>query len=156
MMSGDAVPSSLRILVVDDDRDTVDSAALVLSKLGYETFAAYDAPSALKLAESLSPQAVLLDAAMPGYDGLRLARALRVLPATKDAVIVCISGYGSDEHRRQAQEAGCDHHFLKPIDDWQGLVHLIERTAGEKGLRLTDSTYESTSNSVHTVIPSRR
>jgi DNA-binding response OmpR family regulator len=114
----------LRVLVVDDDRDTAHSSVQVLKFLGYDALAAYDAAQAKKIAATATPQIVLLDIAMPGEDGFRLARDLRQLPGMERALLVCVSGYGTEADKQKAREAGCDHHFTKPVD-WQELIPLF-------------------------------
>jgi two-component system, chemotaxis family, CheB/CheR fusion protein len=114
----------LRVLVVDDDVDTADSSVLVLNYLGYKAVPAYNAEDALKIASMLPPQVVLLDAAMPGHDGYQLARELRMLPGMEDAMLICVSGFGTELDRERAFEAGCTHHFIKPVD-WQKLVAVL-------------------------------
>jgi CheY-like chemotaxis protein len=121
--------ADLRVLIVDDDHDTVDAMALFLGSLGYQPIPAYDGRHALALAQSCCPQVIILDLAMPGCDGYRVARALRELPAAEDAVIIMVTGYGREEDRQQAFAAGCDHFFVKPVDDWTQFVGLIERAA---------------------------
>ena len=114
------------VLVVDDDRDTADSAALILSSLGFQASPAYDAQTALQIASVCPPEAVLLDAAMPGTSGFCLAQQLRQLPGMEEALLICISGYGADEHFRQSRDAGCDYHFLKPVN-WEQLVRVLDK-----------------------------
>jgi CheY-like chemotaxis protein len=114
---GAPLPDSPRVLVVDDHRDTADSSRMVLEALGYRVVGvAYDGPSALAAARAEPPDVVLLDLAMPGMDGLTLARALRTLPGMAEAFLVCVSGYGRDEDRNSARAAGCDAHLLKPVE----------------------------------------
>jgi CheY-like chemotaxis protein len=104
---------------------------MLLSNLGVQAFAAYDAETALLIAEIVAPSVVMLDLAMPGYDGLRLIRALRELPAMKQALIMVVSGYGTKEYRQRALEAGCDHFFVKPVDDWAQVLYLIQQEANK-------------------------
>jgi DNA-binding response OmpR family regulator len=113
-----------RVLVVDDDRDTADSTATLLKYFGYEAEVAYSAAMALETASVRRPRAVLLDLAMPGQSGDQLARELRQLPGMADAVLICISGYGTNEYRQLALEAGCDYHILKPAE-LQELLPLL-------------------------------
>jgi CheY-like chemotaxis protein len=120
--------TGLRILVVDDDRDTTESTALLLSLSGHEAHCAYDGPSALAEARTWHPDVVLLDLQMPGMDGLEVARRLRQDPALEHVFIACISGHGYPVHRDRSLEAGCDEHFIKPIDP-KTLQTLLERLA---------------------------
>jgi len=115
-----------RVLVVDDDRDTADSTHFILTNMGFPAQVAYDGSTALELARAHAPQIVLLDLAMPHGNGLELARELRRLPETSRALLVCISGFGTDEDRRLSHEAGCDHHLLKPFD-WFELLRVMEQ-----------------------------
>jgi CheY-like chemotaxis protein len=59
---------------------------------------------------------VLLDIGLPGMSGFRVARALRDMPETKDALLIAVTGYGQPEDRQRALEAGFDHHLTKPVD----------------------------------------
>jgi PAS domain S-box-containing protein len=104
-----------RILVVDDNRDAADSLAMLLSFLGAEVETANDGPGAIAAFERVRPAAVLLDLGMPGMDGYEVARSLRAAGA--DGVpIIALTGWGQDEDRRRAREAGFDHHLIKPAD----------------------------------------
>jgi DNA-binding response OmpR family regulator len=114
------------VLVVDDDRDTADSAAMILASLGFQASPAYDAQTALHIAMAHPPEAVLLDAALPGQNGYLLARELRQLRGMEDALLICVSGYGSDEHFVRSREAGCQYHFLKPVN-WEQLVRVLNK-----------------------------
>jgi len=119
-------PDTVRILVVDDDVDTADSAVLVLKFLGFEGAAAYNGGVALALAGQLRPQAVLIDLAMPRIDGFQLARDLRRLPGLEQVMLICVSGYGTEHDRQRSREAGFAHHFLKPAD-WQEMTAVLEQ-----------------------------
>jgi len=72
--------------------------------------------AALEAAPRFRPDVVLLDIGLPKMDGLEVARRLRRLPALRETFLVALSGYGGEMCRRQAREAGCNCHFLKPID----------------------------------------
>jgi two-component system, sensor histidine kinase len=106
----------LRILVVDDDPDTTQSMACVLRLWGHEAFTAHDGAAAVKAADQFRPDVVLLDLDLGSRpDGYEVARQVR-RQAGPQPVILCVSGYGRDEDRRQARAAGCDHYLLKPPD----------------------------------------
>lgn len=113
-----------RILIVDDNKDCVDSLAMLLEMNGYEALASLDSADALVIAASERPDVILLDIGMPGIDGFELCRRLRREPWGKDALIVAITGWGREADQDEAFAAGCDHHFLKPVqfDALRGLL----------------------------------
>jgi CheY-like chemotaxis protein len=107
---------SRRILVVDDNVDGANSLAMYLRMQGHEVRIANDGPAALDAAQALQPEVVLLDIGLPKMDGYEVARRLRAQAGTKDALVVAVTGYGQEEDRRRAQEAGFDAHLVKPAD----------------------------------------
>jgi CheY-like chemotaxis protein len=115
----------LRILVVDDDRDTVSTMAVILRLSGVAVVTASGGDEALALSRLCCPDAILLDVAMPGTDGWELARQIRRDPALKATYLVCVTGLGSDSDRQQSTDAGCDEHWVKPMDPGQ-LDTLLE------------------------------
>jgi two-component system CheB/CheR fusion protein len=120
--------SSLGILVVDDDRDTADSLAMLLKMSGFPAEPAYDASAALRFARQCSPYLVFLDLAMPEVDGYKLAEQLSRLPRMRDAVLVCISGYAGLVYQKRARRVGFKHFLVKPIDP-EAVVRLVEEIA---------------------------
>ncbi|HVS64233.1 MAG TPA: PAS domain S-box protein [Thermoanaerobaculia bacterium] len=105
-----------RILVVDDNRDSVRSLATLLDIEGHEIFTAYDGLEAVEQAERARPGVILLDVGLPGINGHEACRRIREQPWGHDMVIIAITGWGQDNDRRRSQEAGFDHHLVKPID----------------------------------------
>jgi CheY-like chemotaxis protein len=114
----------LRILVVDNDVDSADSLALLLSSYGHDVRATYDGFSALEIAQSFRPEVALQDVAMPDMDGYQVARKLRELPCTRHAVLIALTGLTREEDERRARSAGFDHHLGKPID-FEVLHHML-------------------------------
>lgn len=112
-----------RILLVDDNQDTVHSLARLLKLRGHEVATAFDGVAALKLAHEFQPDFLLLDLGLPGLDGYELARRLRAqgFPRTP---IVAISGYAQEGDRIRSREAGFNYHFAKPVD-FEALAELI-------------------------------
>ena len=110
MSAGDA----LRVLVVDDDQDTIDSLAMLLGHWGHQVQVAREGEAALHLAETLRPQLLLVDLAMPGMDGLQFARRLRSRPEFSKTPLIAVTGLGDPAHRQQAAEAGFDDFVVKP------------------------------------------
>lgn len=110
-----AQPVSRRILVVDDNVDAAESLSLVLELLGHEVRAAFDGEAALREAEALRPEVVLLDIGMPVMDGMTLARHLRAKPWGRTVTLVAVTGWAREADREATREAGFDHHLAKPI-----------------------------------------
>jgi PAS domain S-box-containing protein len=105
-----------RVLVVDDNFDSVQSMLLLLQLWGYEVRGAHDGPEALATAAYFRPEAVLLDIGLPGMNGYDVAGGLRAVPGLERVMLIAMTGYGQDEDRRRAREAGFQHHLLKPVD----------------------------------------
>lgn len=106
----------LRILIVEDGKDAADSLKFLLELYGYEVRVAYTGPDGVAAAQQWPPDVVLCDIGLPGLDGFGVARALRRHAATAQVRLIAITGYGSDEDRRKAQESGFDHLMTKPAD----------------------------------------
>jgi two-component system, chemotaxis family, sensor kinase Cph1 len=115
-----------RVLVVDDDRDTAEAVATLLSTRGWSAGVVYDGPAAVRAAGADPPDAVVLDLGLPGMDGLAVARALRRMPALRTTVIVAATGYVSEGYRTMAAACGCDHFLPKPYSDG-ALVDALQR-----------------------------
>jgi CheY-like chemotaxis protein len=115
------------ILVVDDDHDAADSLVMLLREWGYENCqAVYSGEEALARASASRPAVMLVDLAMPGVTGLGLAQSIRRNPRLKGLVLVAISGYADEQHRRLARQAGFDLLLAKPADPAQ-LQELLNR-----------------------------
>ncbi|WP_431257979.1 response regulator [Roseateles chitinivorans] len=112
-------------MVVDDNRDAADSMAVFLELAGFDTTVQLDGPSALQAATAQVPQVVLLDIGLPGLDGYEVARRFRALPGGADCLLIALTGYGQQDDRRRAHEAGFDVHLVKPADP-DGVVDLIQ------------------------------
>src|SRR5205823_1726991 len=105
-----------RILVVDDNRDGADSLARMLRLMGHEIYTAYDGHQAVEMADSQRPEIVLLDIGMPKLNGHDAARLIRQQPWGKNMLLIALTGWGREEDRRQTEEAGFNHHLVKPVD----------------------------------------
>ncbi|HUE12877.1 MAG TPA: response regulator [Planctomycetaceae bacterium] len=115
-----------RILVVDDNHDAAESMRVLLKLMGAEARAAFDGLEALEVAATFHPEAVLLDIGMPKLHGYDTARRFRQEEWGKDIVLVALTGWGREEDRRRAEEAGFDGHLIKPVQV-SALRHLLER-----------------------------
>ncbi len=111
-----APAEGLRILVVDDNEDSVESLAMLLESYGHVLYTAAHGEAALRQAQAHTLDLVVLDIGLPGMNGYDVARALRGMPLPQQPVLVALSGYGRDTDRRQATEAGFNHHLVKPAD----------------------------------------
>ncbi|HJT76714.1 MAG TPA: response regulator [Gemmataceae bacterium] len=137
-----------RVLVVDDDRDTTDSLALLLWMWGFCPLVAYDGPTALAVAAAERPDVILLDIGLPGLDGYEVARRLRRQPWAVAVRLLALTGYGQEKDRQDADAAGFDRHLVKPFDPEElrqllgrlprpaeGTPLLVEATGGGGGKR---------------------
>ena len=111
-------PSTLppRVLVVEDDPESLQMMGALLTLWGYEPALAPDGRAGLEKATGERPDVVLLDLGLPGIDGFEVARRLRRLPQGDGMLIVAVTAYRGEEHRRQAVEAGFDKYLMKPVD----------------------------------------
>ena len=109
-------PVRRRILVVDDNLDSAESLAMMLSLCGHEVATAHDGLAALKLAQEFQPDVALLDLGMPKLDGYEAARSIRQQAWGRDMMLVALTGWGQAEDKRRSREAGFDAHLVKPVD----------------------------------------
>jgi len=107
---------SLRVLVVDDNVDTVTTLASLVKESGHDVRTAYDGSAVLEAALDYRPNVVLLDIGLPGLNGFEVAKRLRQQPALQNTVLVALTGYGQESDRQRSREAGFDHHLVKPGD----------------------------------------
>ena len=113
---GDNTGEPRRVLIVDDMPDIVYSLSPALQLRGHEVRQADRGEQALAIADDFEPEVVILDIGLPDMDGYTLARRLREHPATSEALLIAVSGYGQDEDRDKSRAAGIDHHLAKPAD----------------------------------------
>lgn len=118
----------LSVLVVDDNKDSADALAVLLSDEGYRARAAYSGASAIQQADKVRPDVVLLDIGMPGTSGFDVARALRDYRRAPKPVIVAVTGAAEPSDRLAARMAGFDHYLVKPVE-MRALVALLENIA---------------------------
>ncbi|WZP00419.1 response regulator [Isosphaeraceae bacterium EP7] len=125
----DAPSPSRRILVVDDIRDSADSLSKLLRLFGNDVRTSYEGQQAIMTAETYMPDVVLLDLGLPGMNGYEVAAGLRKIPSLAGATLVALTGFGTEEDRRQTEAAGFDHHLVKPVDI-DALRTLLDRVPG--------------------------
>ena len=105
-----------RVLVVDDNRDSAASLALLLKITGNETLVACDGLEAIEAAEQFHPDMVLLDIGLPKMNGFDACRHIREQAWGKNMVLVALTGWGQEEDRIKSKDAGFDHHLIKPVE----------------------------------------
>jgi PAS domain S-box-containing protein len=105
-----------RVLVADDNRDAADSLAMLLSLARHDVRVAYSGREAVALARTFRPDVALLDIGMPELDGYDVARALRKESWGANVWLVALTGWGQEEDKQRACDAGFDHHLTKPVD----------------------------------------
>ena len=130
-----AEKQSLRILVVDDNRDAADSLATLLEVYGHTGLVAYDGETALDKAEKMRPQVALVDIGMPSMNGFEVARRISEAPWGKDTLLVAVTGWGAKSDRARSKEAGFAYHLTKPVDydTLASLLSTVVRKPNAKG-----------------------
>jgi signal transduction histidine kinase/ActR/RegA family two-component response regulator len=142
----------LRVLIVEDNLDAAEMLELAVSQLGHQTRVAHDGATAFSIATQFAPDLVLLDIGLPVMNGYAVAQALRQLPDFASVHIAAVTGWGQEEDRRKAREAGFDSHFTKPLSP--AMLHDLLATIEHRILRgrdavntprtrLTDSGYST-------------
>lgn len=117
-----------RVLIVDDNQDAADMLAVMMGTWGQMTRVAHDGHAALKAGTEFRPEIVLLDLGLPGLDGYETARRMRTTDWGRDAVIVAVTGWGRESDIARGQNAGFDHHLVKPVSP-ERLYAVVTRPA---------------------------
>jgi PAS domain S-box-containing protein len=120
----EALKSSLRILIVDDNRDSADSLGMLLRIMGNDIRTADDGAKGVKLSGEFRPDVVLMDIGLPKLNGYQACQSIREQEWGRRMVLIAVTGWGQDEDRRRSHEAGFDHHMVKPVDP-QALMKLL-------------------------------
>ncbi|HEX9102212.1 MAG TPA: response regulator [Polyangia bacterium] len=115
----------MRIVVIEDHKDTADLMDEILRDAGHDVRVAHCGRDGVDAALALPADVVLCDVGLPDIDGYEVARLLRAADATARARLVALTGYEGEEEERKARDAGFDRHVVKPIDPFQleSLVH---------------------------------
>jgi len=111
-----ASPLTCRVLVADDNGDAADSMGAMLRLMGNEVRTVRDGLAAVEEAQAFRPDVVLLDIGMPRLNGYDAARRIRKERWGKDMTLVALTGWGQEDDKRRAAEAGFDRHFTKPVN----------------------------------------
>lgn len=107
---------SRRVLIVDDNQDTLDLLVMGIEMLGHEVFSAVDGASALAVVAAQRPDIAFMDVGLPDMDGYELARRIREGEATARMRLVALTGYSQATDRERALRAGFDAHLTKPVN----------------------------------------
>jgi len=113
-----------KILVVDDDLDTLRLVGLMLERQGYQIMAASSAEQALNMIRTDRPDLILLDLMMPEMDGIEMARQLRASPATHDLLIIMFTAKSQIEDKLEGFDAGADDYLTKPTQPRELIAHV--------------------------------
>ncbi len=116
--------SDLRILVVDDNRDAAKSLAMLLKMMGNNVHTAHDGEEAVTAAREFQPHVVLCDIGLPKLNGYEACRQMKAQAWDKKMILIAVTGWGQDDDRRKSEDAGFDHHLIKPVDP-QSLMKLL-------------------------------
>jgi PAS domain S-box-containing protein len=124
-----------RILVVDDNRLSVQSTAMALRLMGHDLATACDGVEGIELARTFRPDVILMDIGLPEMNGHETARRIRQQPGGKDIIMIAVTGYGQEEDRQRSLGAGFDHHLVKPLNFAELKNKLFElwAAAGRRG-----------------------
>jgi CheY-like chemotaxis protein len=112
----DAPMMNGRVVIVDDNQDAARTMAMLVEKLGGSARTAYDAESGISAVRAFRPDIVLLDIGMPGMDGYEACRRIRQQPSERPVIVVAVTGWGQDQDKQRALDAGFDAHLTKPVD----------------------------------------
>ena len=109
-------PRSLRVLVVDDHRDTAESLVMLLQAWGHDAWCVHDGTAGLREACAKRPEVVILDISMPGMDGVEMARRIRAQPWGEHMALIAQTGFGQEADFERTRAAGVQAHLVKPVD----------------------------------------
>jgi PAS domain S-box-containing protein len=124
---------SRRVLIVDDNRDSADTATAILRLLGNEVECAYSGSGAVELAGHFHPNVVVLDIAMPDMDGFETLKRVRAIPGLQKVFAVAMTGYGTQQDKERTLQAGFDAHLTKPVE-LDALVQLLGEARERAGI----------------------
>ena len=135
--TGQPTARPLRVLVVDDNVDTVFSFSMLLKASWHDVRPAYDGPTAVQAAVDYQPDVVFLDIGLPGLNGYEVAKQIRQHPGLQSVVLVALSGYGQDSDRQTSLQAGFNHHLVKPVR-FEQLQQILASVSEQVTLMLTE------------------
>jgi hypothetical protein len=118
----------LRVLIVDDNRDSADTLHQLLESMGQDVVSVYDGGAALAAVESFRPEVVMLDIGMPYMSGYEVAQQISASLGELRPVLMAVTGWGQEADKQRAREIGFDYHFIKPVGE-DSLRSVLAETA---------------------------
>jgi len=107
-----------RVMVADDNKDAADALAMLLELGGHEVRVAHRGRAALELAQTFRPDVAIIDIGMPDLSGYEVAKELRRESWGTSICLIALTGWGQDDDRQRAKDAGFDRHMTKPVEAW--------------------------------------
>ena len=120
--------AGVRVVVADDNRDSLESLAILLRLQGYAVHTACNGREALSLVTRVRPAIAILDIGMPEMSGYEVAEKIRALPSGGELILIAFSGWGQEQDKQRARNAGFDYHFTKPLNI-ERLQEVLARTS---------------------------
>jgi len=105
-----------RVLLADDNRDAADTLGMLLELAGHEVHLAHTGAEAFEIANQLRPDVAVLDIGMPDLSGYDVVRRIRLEPWGAQMILIALTGWGQQDDKRRAMDAGFDHHCTKPVE----------------------------------------
>jgi len=118
--------SSLHLLVIDDDVDAAEAVAGLLELQGHRPALVHDGLEVLEAARWFGPDAIVMDLGLPGINGYEAAALVRQERALDEVLLIALTGWGTEAHKRASTDAGFDLHLTKPVT-FDGLRKALAR-----------------------------
>jgi CheY-like chemotaxis protein len=116
--------TSLHVLVVDDDVDAAEAVAALLELQGHRPALVHDGLEVLDAARSFVPDVIFMDLGLPGINGYEAAALVRQERSLDEVLLVALTGWGTEAHKRASNDAGFDFHLTKPVR-FDGLAEVL-------------------------------
>ena len=125
-----------KILLVEDNEMNRDMLSRRLERRGYQVFIAVDGQQGVDMAQTETPDLILMDMSLPVLDGLEATRELKSTPGLRGIPVIALTAHSGPDDRERARAAGCDDYDTKPIEftRLEGKMEaLLRATAGRSG-----------------------
>lgn len=120
--------TGLKVLIVDDNVDAANMFAMLMQIEGHDVRTAFNGADAIESVRGFTPDAVFLDISLPDMNGYHVAEKMRMIPSLDKVMFVAMTGYGDQEHQNRSEQAGFDHHVVKPAEH-DHVKRLLEQAA---------------------------